>query len=160
MKHLEVSRKIILHKAATAADIKDVLLRRLEKTVQIVSFGERAEQFRVTGTTGAPASLTRHAYVDLDVEITLSDDTARIIISGYARPARSLSCLYWAMFFIVLLVGLLPGSIETSADTSDSLDVLVLLIFGVFIVLDVNKKLDEPRLMLASVLESLDTTFG
>src|SRR5690606_22914107 len=122
-------------------DFKRALIERLEKAIQIDTIGDGEGKFRITGTTGSPASLTRNTNVDLDVDIAFDAQDVRIIISGYTRPARSLSILYWAMFFLVLLVGLLPGSIETSADTSDSMDVLVLLIFGIFIVFDVNKKM-------------------
>ena len=160
MKHIEVSRKINLTRAATADDVKRRLVERLEKTIEIDSIGEGVDKFRVTGTTGSPASLTRSARLDLDVEITLDGNAARVIISGYSRPAKSLSYLYWIMFFVVLLVGLLPGSIETSADTSDSMDVLVLMLFGMFIVFDVNKKMAEPREFLDTALSSLETTFG
>lgn len=160
MKHIEVSRKIVLQRPASPADFKQALIERLQKAIQIESLGEGESKFRLTGTTGSPASLTRNATVDLDVDLTFDAQDARIIISGYTRPARSLSVLYWAMFFLVLLVGLLPGSIETSADTSDSMDVLVLLIFGIFIVFDVNKKLAEPRDFLETALDSLETTYG
>ena len=160
MKHIEVSRKITLTRPASADDVKRRLIERLEKTIEIDSLGEGLDKFRVTGTTGSPASLTRNARLDLDVEITLDGNVARIVISGYSRPAKSLSYLYWAMFFVVLLVGLLPGSIETSADTSDSMDVMVLLVFGIFIVFDVNKKMAEPREFLDTALSSLETTFG
>lgn len=160
MKHIEASRKILLQRAVTADDIKRKLVERLEKTIEIDNLGEGAEKFRITGTSGSPASLTRNARLDLDVEITMDGNVARVIVSGYSRPARSLSYLYWIMFFVVLLVGLLPGSIETSADTSDSMDVLVLLIFGMFIVFDVNKKLSEPREFIETALTSLETTYG
>ncbi|MBU0859211.1 MAG: hypothetical protein KJ667_04685 [Alphaproteobacteria bacterium] len=160
MKHIEVSKKIVLQKAASPDDVKRALVERLEKTIEIESLGEGLEKFRITGTTGSPASITRHARLDLDVDVRFEGNAARIIISGYSRPAKSLSYLYWAMFFAVLMVGLLPGSIETSADTSDSMDVLVLMIFGIFIVFDVNKKLVEPREFLVTALDSLDTTFG
>ena len=160
MKHIEVSRKIMLTRPASPDDVKRRLIERLEKTIEIDSLGEGVDKFRVTGTTGSPASLTRNARLDLDVEITLDGNIARIVMSGYSRPAKSLSYLYWIMFFVVLLVGLLPGSIETSADTSDSMDVMVLLVFGIFIVFDVNKKMAEPREFLDTALSSLETTFG
>lgn len=160
MKPIEVSRKIVLQRPVSADDLKRRFVERLEKTIEIDSLGEGLDKFRITGTTGSPASLTRNARLDLDVEIILDGNVARVIVSGYSRPARSLSLLYWVMFFVVLLVGLLPGSIETSADTSDSMDVLVLLIFGMFIVFDVNKKLSEPHDFIKAALGSLETTYG
>lgn len=160
MKHIEVSRKISLQKPVAPEDMKRTLVERLEKTVEIELLGEDHNKFRVIGTTGSPAGLTRHAKLDLDVDIKFEDNAARIIVAGYSRPAKSLTILYWCMFLTVLLVGLLPGSIETSADTSGAMDVLVLLIFGIFIVMDVNKKMVEPREFLEAALQSLDTTFG
>ena len=160
MKHIEVSRKIALPRPVAADDVKNRLVERLEKTIEIESLGEGIERFRITGTTGSPASLTRHARLDLDVDIVQEPGALRIVISGYSRAARSLSYVYWTMFFVVLMVGLLPGSIETSADTSDSMDVMVLLVFGIFIVFDVNKKLVEPREFLETALESLNTMYS
>lgn len=160
MKHIEVSKKITLQKSVSPEEIKQTLVDRLEKTIEIDTLGEGTEKFRLLGTTGSPSSLTRNARLDLDVDISFEGQIVRIIISGYSRVARSLAYTYWAMFLAVLLVGLLPGSIETSADTSGPMDVLVLLFFGMFIVMDVNKKVVEPKEFLETALDSLNTTFG
>lgn len=160
MKYIEVSRKIDLRHATDAQALKTRLVASLERMMEIDSTGEGVESFRVSGSTGAPGAFMRHTQLDLDVGIAVDGDVARVVVSGYARPARSLSVVYWIMFFIVLLVGLLPGAVETRGDTSDSMDVLVLLIFGIFIVTDVNKKLIEPRDSLQDALASLDTIYG
>lgn len=160
MKHLEVSKKILLAKKVTAEELRAALVARLEKTIDIEKISDGNEDFSVSGTTGSPAGLTRHARLDLDVSIKFDGNAARILISGYSRTARSLMLLYWLLFFLMLLVGLLPGSIETSGDSSGATDALVFLIFGIFIVMDVNKKLAEPQDFIKSTLESLNTTFG
>lgn len=160
MKHLEVSRKIKLSKKTSPEELKSELLDRLGKSIAITKSSDGVSDFTVSGTTGAPASITRYARVDLDVSVRTENDIARILISGYSRPALSLTLLYGFLFLVVLVVGLLPGSIETDADASGAADALVFLIFGIYIAYDINRKISEPTENLASALESLDTTLG
>ena len=160
MKHLTVSRKIDLKRKAEAKDIRDALIERLEKTVEIRSISDGEDEFTLQGTTGSPASMTRHAKLDLNVKIDMDKDAARILISGYSRVAISMVVLYLFLFSIILLVGLLPGFIETDAEKSNAMDALFFLILGIFVMVDVNKKLADPRDDLEAVLESIDTTFG
>ncbi len=159
MKYIEVSRKINLEKKVTPADLKKALVDRLDKIIEIENVSDGEIEFKVTGTTGAPSSITRHARIELDVEIHFENKLARIIISGSARAARSMSLFYCFLFLMFLLVGLLPGSIESGPD-SGPIDVLVFLIFGIFIIYDINKKLEEPKGVLEAALQSLDTEFG
>ena len=159
MKHLEVSQKIKLGKGVDAARLKSALLERIEKTVEIESLEEGDEKFHIKGTTGTPASITRHARINLDVAIVMEKDTAKILISGYARMARSLALFYAFFIFLFLLVGLLPGAISSGPE-SGPLDVLVFLVLGIFIIVDTNKKLAEPKEFLREALESMDTEFG
>lgn len=160
MKHIEVSKKILLGRKTSAEELKASLVTRLEKTIDIEKITDGVNEFSVVGTTGSPAGLTRHARVDLDVSIVFDANVARIMISGYARTARSLMVMYWVLFILMLVVGLLPGSIETGGDRSGAIDALVFVIFGIFIVMDVNKKLTEPQEALETALESLNTRYG
>ncbi|MCB1556705.1 MAG: hypothetical protein KDJ15_05265 [Alphaproteobacteria bacterium] len=160
MKHIEVSRKIHLSRAVEPALLKDALLNRLQGAMEIETVSDGEEHFKLVGTTGSPSSMTRHAQVEMDVDMTLDGNTARIILSGVTRPAYSLTILYTVLFLFFLFIGLLPGFIETSADKSDAVDALVFLIFGIYIVTDVNKKTSEPRELIEAALDSLDTTFG
>ncbi len=162
MKHIEVSRKIILARAVPPEDLKTALVDSLVKTTDLETVTDGIDSFTVKGTTGSPASITRHARIGFDVSIAYNekDKIARIIISGYAKAARSLVVLYSFAFFLLLMVGLLPGFIETSAETSGAIDALFFLIFGIFIVFDVNNKLMTTREYLETALDSLDTTFG
>lgn len=159
MKHLEVSRRIELKKNVSPDELKKSLLEKLERTIEVESVGDGATGFRLTGTTGTPASITRHARVELDVKILYEERVARIVISGFSKTARSLALFYVFFFLAFLLVGLLPGSIESGQD-SEALDVLVFLIFGIFIIYDINRKLTEPKEFLETALTSLDTEFG
>ncbi|MCB9990393.1 MAG: hypothetical protein H6867_03305 [Rhodospirillales bacterium] len=162
MKHIEVSKKIDLAQPVAATDLKKALVAMLEKTIEIEKISDGDTHFNIKGTTGSPASITRHARVDLDVSISGNEKekVARIIVSGYARAARSLIVFYSFAFFMLLLVGLLPGFYETSQEDSGAIDALFFLIFGIFIVFDVNNKLAVTREHLETALESLDTSFG
>jgi hypothetical protein len=162
MKHIEVSKKIELEKKVSAEELKNALVSRLEKTIEIETITDDDSEFKISGTTGAPASFTRHARIELDVSINFDSNNkaARVLISGYARTARSLVILYAFLFLALMLIGLLPGSIETSYEQSGAADALVLLILGIFIIVDINKKLTEPKEYLETALQSLDTTFG
>lgn len=159
MKHIEVSRKISLAKKVSVEELKKALTERLEKIIEIEQVSDENGNFRIKGTSGTPASITRHAKVDLGVDITTEDDVARIVVSGYARAAKSLIIFYSFFFLLFLLVGLLPGAVNSGPE-SNAIDVLVFLIFGIFIILDTNKKLSEPKEFLESALQTLDTEFG
>lgn len=162
MKHIEASRKIELSKDVTAGILRDAMIEHLERFIEVESITEGDSRFKIKGTTGAPTGITRHARVDLDVTINCEskDKIARILISGYARPARSLTIMYSFAFLLLLLVGLLPGFYETSQEDSGAVDALFFLIFGIFIIFDVNSKLSITKDHLETTLESLDTTFG
>lgn len=160
MKHLAASRKIELKKEATLGQIRELLIERLEKTVDITHITEGDTEFTISGTTGSPASMTRFAKLDLNITIKMEKDVARILISGYSRVAFSMVLLYMFLFGIILLVGLLPGFVSTNAESSSALDALFFLILGIFVMYDVNKKLADPKENLEAALESIDTTFG
>lgn len=162
MKHIEVSKKIELAKPSTPEDLKKMLMNHLEKTIDVESVTDGDSHFKFRGTTGSPASLTRHSRVEFDVSINYQkeDSLARIIISGHARAARSLIFFYSIAFFLLLLVGLLPGFYETSQEESGAIDALFFLIFGIFIVYDVNSKLALTKEHLETALQSLNTALG
>lgn len=160
MKHIEVSRRIKLTRDVTEDDLKQSLIERLRRCFDVDSITEVDGGFRIKCASGGADSITRSASVDLNVKINKQNEIARIIICGTTKTARSLMIWYVGLFVMVLLVGLLPGSIETSADTSDASDALVLLLFGAFIFYDISKKVDEPQQAVEAILKSLDTEFG
>ena len=126
----------------------------------IIAVLDNEGDFSISGTTGSPASMTRYAKLDLNVVISLDKNVARILISGYSRVAFSMIMLYLFLFSIILLVGLLPGFIETDAENSGAMEALFFLILGIFVMVDVNKKLADPKEDLESALEAADTIFG
>lgn len=159
MKHIEISRKITLGRDVTAEELKKAMLGRLEHTIEIQGVKGGAEQFHISGSTGAPVSMTRYAQMDLDVIIMVEGHTARLLVNGYVRTATSLMLLYSILFFILLCVGLLPGFVDTSID-GDAADALVFVLIGMFLIHDINRRLAEPQEQLEAVFDSLNTLFG
>ncbi len=160
MKHIEASKKIRLTRDISEEDLKQSLLERLRRAFDIDTMTENQKGFYIEGTTGGTDNITRHARLRLNVQIAKHNEMARIIMFGSSKMARSLLITYTVLFFLVLLAGLLPGSIETNGEDSNALDALVLLLFGIFIFYDISRKIAEPREYLDSILLSMDTEFG
>lgn len=160
MKHIQVSRRFKLTREASQEDLKASLLDSLRGAFDIESVEDTGELLRVKGTTGGRDSINRHARVDLDIKVVKQQEVARFSISGTSGMARSLLITYIGLVVLVLLVGLLPGSINTSGLDSDAMDTLVLMLFGIFIFYDINKKVGEPTEYLHAILQSLETEFG
>ncbi|MCD8497612.1 MAG: hypothetical protein LRZ85_05725 [Alphaproteobacteria bacterium] len=160
MKHIQVSRRFKLTRDVTTEDLKSTLLDSLRSAFDIEKVEDSGEKLRITGTTGGRDSINRHARVNLDVRVMKQQEMARFIVTGTSGMARSLLIGYIGLVILVLLAGLLPGSIETSGVDSDALDTLVLMVFGIFIFYDINKKIGEPKEYLDSILQSLETEFG
>ncbi len=160
MMYIEVSKKINLTKEATDKELKEALLNRLRRAFDVKALEDKKSGFSLIGSTSGYMGMTHHARADLDVSVVKSQQTVRVIVTGYAKMAKSLMVTYTVLFFLILLAGLLPGSIETSAETSGAMDALVFLIFGIFTYYDINRKMHEPKEFIQAALDSLDTEFG
>ena len=104
--------------------------------------------------------MVRHAQVDVDVRVVKNQEKVRVLVNGYSNVSKSLLVSYTMLFLMVLLAGLLPGSIETNGAESGAMDALVFVFFGIFIFYDINKKMSEPCEQIRAALDSLDTEFG
>lgn len=160
MKHIEASKRIRLTRDVSESDLKRSLTERLKRSFDVENITENDKGFHIEGTTGGADSITRHARVDLNVQLSKHNEICRVMIHGHSKMARSLTITYSLLFFVILLVGLLPGSIDTNGTESSAMDALVLLVFGIFIFYDVNSKITEPKESLAAILDSLETEFG
>lgn len=157
MKYFEMAQKV----GANATDqvLKQALLDRLKHSFSVDKLQESANGFHFTATTGGGKSMVRNARVSGDVSIQRNGSNVSVIMRGHSSVAKSLLFAYTILFFMVLVVGLLPGFIETS-EGSDAGDALVFLIFGIFIFHDIERKLEEPRTYLGDSLSSLGVEFG
>ncbi len=145
---------------ASQQELKQALIARLRRAFDVSEVREQDSGFHIGATTGGPGRAIRHARIDLDVTVEKTGDVARIMANGYAQVAKSLMVSYCFLFFLVLLTGLLPGSVATSGEDSGAMDAMVFLIFGIFIFYDINKKLCDPEDHLQSIMDSLDIEFG
>lgn len=160
MKHIEASRRIRLTRDVTEADLKKALLERLRRSFDMKTLTENDKGFHFEGTTGGISTFMRHAHVNLNVHLVKNNEICRVIVYGQSQTAQSLMVVYSALFFLIMLLGLLPGSIETNGIDSDAADTFVLMIFGIFIFYDINNKINEPKDSLLGILNSLETEFG
>lgn len=160
MKKIEVSKKIKLTKKVSEDDIKAAVFERLKRSYNVCKIIDNKKETRAVGTSGHSSFFGRHAKFDLAIDVQKDDTYVRIMIHGKSRMSRALLFVYSLLFLFILLLGLLPGSIETSYESSGAIDVLVFLIFGIFIFYDINKKVAEPREHLKAILDSVDAEFG
>lgn len=159
MKQIEVSRRFKLTREVSAEELKSALIESLRRSFDVEKTEDNGEKIMVEATTGGRDSINRHARVKLDIRVIKQQEYARFIVTGTSGMARSLMIGYVGVFILVLLAGLLPGSIETNIDSNAS-DTLVLMLFGIFIFYDINNKVGEPIQYLDSILQSLETEFG
>lgn len=160
MKYIDVSRRFKLTREAGVDDIKSSLVESLRGGFDVDKIDDTGDKIHVEATTGGCDSINRHARVTLEIKVLKQQEYVRLLVRGTSGMARSLVITYVALFVLVLLVGLLPGSIETNGIDSNASDTLVLMLFGFFIFYDINKKVGEPAEYLESILQSLETEFG
>ena len=159
MKYIEVSKKIKLSGDVSEEQIRHSLLARMRRAFVLDRLDDQPSSISVSATTGGPGRMLRYARLDLNITVTKTKDAVRVIMYGYTQVAKSLLVSYSFLFLLVLLAGLLPGSLESGED-SGPLDAIVFVIFGIFIFYDINKHLTEAKEHLQAVLDSLDTEFG
>ena len=160
MRYIEVSKKITLTKEANREEIAQAFLDRLRRAFLVETLEETDSGFHLIGTAGSNLKkFVRHSHVDLTVDISKNQETIRVLAHGHTRTARSLMVSYTILFFLVVIAGLLPGSIETGGESSGS-DALVFMILGIFVLYDIYKKIAEPKEHLQAALDSLDVEFG
>jgi len=160
MKYFEVSRKVDLVASVSEQDLKQAILDRVQRAFVVSNFVENDHGFDIQVKTGGRESLIKHSHAHIHVRCVKEKTAARFFVHGTSKVSASLSIWYTVLFFAVLLLGLLPGSIETSAENSGAIDVLVFMIFGIFTFYDIDKKLNEAKLAMEAALLSVDVEFS
>lgn len=154
MKHIESSRLIKLTAAVEPAAIKYSLIERLRGAFHIETVGEGDERFTLTTLgRGTPYHCTLNVFLKTDGQ------RARVIIGGDVEINATTKIFYVLGLLALLILGLFPGTINTSGQGS-AMDVLVFLFLGAFVLHDINKKLAEPEILLDRVLRAVETEFG
>lgn len=154
MKHIEASRLITLASPVDAETVKYSLVERLRNAFHVETVGEGAEVF----TLNVLGKNTPY-HCALNVAVKTDAERARVIINGNVEINSSTKIFYVLGILVLLVLGLFPGTINTSGHGS-AMDVMVFLFLGIFIMIDMNKKLGEPEHLLDRVLRALETEFG
>jgi uncharacterized protein YhhL (DUF1145 family) len=159
MKHIEISKQLHLGEETPDGILKHAFLQRLQRSFKIDLLQEHATGFHIVSTTGGSRSMVRNVRVNLDVNFINKGNKVGVLVHGYSRVAQSLMIVYTVLFLMIMVVGLLPGFVETD-DSSTAADALVFLIFGIFIFYDIDKKLQEPKENIEAALDSLNVEFA
>lgn len=154
MKHIESSRLINLSGEVAPAAIKYSLVERMRGAFHVETVGEGEENFAITAA-GKDVPCT----CSLNVLMKVEGKRARIIVDGVTGINASTKILYTLGVLALLVLGLFPGTINTTGKGS-AMDFMVFLFLGAFLVLDVNKKLAEPEALIDRILGSVATEFG
>ncbi len=159
MTHIEASQKIATTKKIDLAEVKYALTQRIRGAFHVETVGDGKDNFTIVA--GRKSSLFGGMLYSFQLNVILKADTkhARVIVNGNAEITQSARILYVAGIFLVLILGLFPGSIETGAN-GGPLDTIVILMIGAFLIYDINQKLVEPQKYIEKILKSLDVEFG
>jgi len=155
MKHIESSKIIRFSSPVEASVIKYSLVERLREAFHVETVGDGVENFSMTMTgKGTPYRCA------LDVIIKADAARGRIIVSGATAINASTKIFYALGILALLVLGLFPGTINTSGKGSGAVDFLVFLFLGAFVIFDMNRKVAELEALLDRVLGAVETEFG
>lgn len=154
MKHIESSELITLAKAVETSEVKYSLVERLRGAFHIETVGESVENFSLTA---AGKNIPCHCF--FNVLLKTDGKYARVIVDGSAEINAPTKILYTLGVLALLVLGLFPGTINTTGHGS-AMDLMVFLFLGIAIIYDMNKKLAEPEALLDRILRALATEFG
>ena len=155
MKHIESSKLIRLAHAADPLSLKHSLIERMRSAFHIETVGEGIEKFSLT-------ALGRDTPYHCSFDIFLKTDglRARVIVTGGVEINAATKIFYVMGLLALLILGIFPGTINTTGRGSGAMDILVFLFLGAFVLHDINKKLCEPETVLDRVLNAVETEFG
>jgi len=154
MKHIESSKLINLPGTVETAAIKYSLVERMRNVFHIETVGEGVESFTMAATG---KDIPCHCL--FNVLLKTDGRYARLIIDGSAEISAPTKILYTLGVLALLVLGLFPGTINTTGKGS-AVDLMVFLFLGMFILYDVNRKLSEPEQLLDRILRAVATEFG
>lgn len=155
MKHIECSQLIPLASPLETSTIKYSLVERLRASFHVETVGEGTENFDVN-------MMGKDSPCRCKLSIILKTDAsrARVIVSGVATISPYTKIMYALGILALLVLGLFPGTINTSGQGSGATDFLVFLFLGAYVLFDMNKKIAELENLLERVLKALSTEFS
>lgn len=164
MKSFLFSRKIVIDRDRDTDEVKEFLRTTLADNMDVTEMTPGEQEFMLKGSTGAVFESIRKASLNarfrIFTEETKTERELKIIVNGNTNLTWSLTITYIALFVLVLLVGMLPGSIETFGEDSTPLDALIFLLIGLYIKTDIDNSMREAESHLKQALEAVDVRYG
>lgn len=155
MKHIESSQLIALAAPMEVSAIKYSLVERLRSAFHVETVGEGVENFSVSMTgKGSPCRC------QFNVILKTEAARARVMVNGAVTINPYTKIMYALGILALVVLGLFPGTINTSGQGSGATDFLVFLFLGAFVLFDMNKKMSEVEDLLDRVLRALNAEFG
>ena len=139
--------------------LKKSLVAKLCHNFHVETVGDAVETFEITAGGRRKFAGTIVSRLTLNVALAHENGCARIQLQGHVELSNSAKMMYCLAVLFVLLIGLFPGSIDTSSD-GGPLDALVFLVIGGFIMHDVNQKMNEPETLLRAALKQVESEFA
>lgn len=154
MRHIESSIKVETQKPIEASAVKYSLMQRLRSAFHIETVGDGVEAFSLNATSKATA------YVfNLNMVIRCEENRIRIMADGSNEISLATRIFYVLSLLLVLLLSLLPSAFENSG-SGFPMEAIFFLVVGSFIIYDMNKKIEEPQMLLDRILASVAAEFG
>ena len=160
MRQFQISENFDIKKGSDIKIVRQQFEKRLGELFDILSIDEDADgQISIQAFSGTKCSAVNSAEMNVKCDLMVEDGKLRFMAGGSVRASRSQVILYTLGLFIVLLIGLLPGSLNTSWEDAGAGDAAIFLIIGGYIVYDIETKLMMTEQLMRDVVAALKTEF-
>lgn len=161
MRQFQISEHFKVKDGAELSVIKQQLDERIGDLFKIQDLKESNDgRIEFKAYSGAKDALIRHTEMHVKCDMMLEDGVLRIMARGQVKAAFSQTLLYSIGLLFVLLIGLLPGSLNTSWENAGAGDAAIFLIIGGYIVYDIETKLHLAEQLLRDAVDTLRTEFS
>lgn len=155
MKHIEASKKIVTSGTPDSAAIKYSLVQRMRNAFNVETVGEGGEAFSVT----ASSKMATYSF-HLNVSLKCEKERARILIDGENELKMGTKVFYVISLLLVLILSLFPEAGDGAGANNIVMNAIFFLVIGGFTIYDYGKKMDEPQILIDSILDSIEAEFG
>lgn len=161
MRKFQISDYFKVKEGAELSVIRQQLDERIGDLFKIKDLKESNDgRIEFKAYSGCKGSLIRHTEMHVKCDMVLEDGVLRIMARGEVKTALSQTLLYSFGLLFVLLIGLLPGSLNTSWENAGAGDAAIFLIIGGYIVYDIEAKIHLSEQLLRDVVDTIRTEFA
>ena len=145
-------------KDVTLPQVKQSIIEKLRHSFHVETVGEGVDAFTLNLGGRRKFAGATLCHMSLNMSLAQDKNTVRLQMNGHVTVTNSAKLMYALGVLMVLIIGLFPGSIDTSGD-GGPLDALIFLLIGGFIMYDMNQKLAEMEKLLSDMLTQVETEF-